>query len=1065
MFWLALIPLMAFFLALFRFADTVEGDGGALLRCFSFYGSLYVGLPLIVGIPGHAPPMVRGLIRAILSAARALQSATASLVRAAAYIARLVGRIVWALAFLARAIYSGMLRPIKSAFALFARLIGRLVSAWQSMIHKLFSVISPPLSSVFAHSARLVRWVARASGSIVYRLFSLITQPITILFSFTARLVGWVARASSSVAQRLFSLITQPITILFSFTVRLVGRVARASGSVVYKLSSITAALILSVLAHSVRLVRLVARVSGSVVYKILFIISQLITRVVGSVIRAVQSLIHKLFLVITPPIVSLSSYTARLVGWFIRGSGSVTRKAYSVSTAPIRGALGQIFRLAHILILASRSFAQILSSAISSLARGSFAYTDKAAHMLIRAFRSLIHTLFSIAVPTVKGTFAYAGHLARTVVRAFWSLARTFLLLIAQPSRTAIAFIASPVAWVVRGLGFVVYELLSLPSALIVSGLAHGMSLVRQVVRASGSVAQGVIVATRSLVREVLAPSIRLIGRVIRALGLVLYRRLGASGSLVLLVICLLTGVVACLPQFQPKPFRIIAGSGNSTFEPILKRWGGQNGVDVQVTYKGSLDIMRMLEDGSIDYEAIWDADSLWTSMGDRLHLIKDRESIMRSPVVFGVKRPIAEKLGWIGKEVTIQDILAAAESEKLRVMMTSATQSNSGASAYLGFLYAFAHPKDVLTSDNLRDPDVRAKMKRLLATIDRTSESSGWLRDLCAQEYDRCDAMFNYESHIIELNQGLVKSNRAPLYIVYPTPGLGIADFPFSYVDRNKPEMEKNFLELQKYLLSDAVQAELAAKGRRVGLGGMPQQANTTVFNPDWGVDVTRGVSALRMPATPVIREALDLYQTVLRKPSFTVYLLDFSGSMGQATGNGEGTTGAQQLKSAMRTLLDQQEASKYLLQGSPDDVTLILTFDNAIINENAMNDWTVEGNDPSALKALLARVEGQAVRDGTNIYLPVGRALEWMKAKGIGDRLPAIILMTDGQSNSGSIGDVKSAIATTGLENVPVYGITFGNADVKQLQNIADLTGGRIFDGTKDLLSAFRKAKGNN
>ncbi len=570
---------------------------------------------------------------------------------------------------------------------------------------------------------------------------------------------------------------------------------------------------------------------------------------------------------------------------------------------------------------------------------------------------------------------------------------------------------------------------------------------------------------ATRPFVRDVLAHSLRPIGRAIRAFGLVLYRRLGASGSLVVLLACLLAGVVACLPQLQSKPFRIIAGSGNKDFEDILKKWGTDHNVDIQITYKGSLDIMGLLKDGSIEYEAIWDGDSLWTSMGDVHHLIKDRESIMRSPVVFGVKRPIAEKLGWIGKEVSIQEILAAAESEKFRVWMTSATQSNSGASAYFGFLYAFAQPKDVLTSENLRDPEVRAKTKRLLATIDRVGDSSGWLVTLCLQEYDRCDAMFNYESHIIKLNQKLVQDNRAPLYIVYPTPGLGIADFPFSYVDRNKPDMEKTFLELQKYLLSDDVQKVLAARGRRVGLGGTAGIANPAVFSPDWGVDLTRGVSGLRMPDTPVIWEALDLYQTVLRKASFTVYLLDFSGSMGQATGSGDGTTGAQQLKNAMGTLLDQQEAGEYLLQGSPDDVTRVLAFDDTIINENELNDWTVEGNDPSAMKGLLARVQGLSPRNATNIYLPVARALQFMRAKGIGNRLPAIILMTDGQSNRSDIREVKNAIAATGLENVPVFGITFGDAKSDQLQELANLTGGQVFDGTKDLLTAFRKAKGNN
>src|ERR1051326_6030763 len=114
---------------------------------------------------------------------------------------------------------------------------------------------------------------------------------------------------------------------------------------------------------------------------------------------------------------------------------------------------------------------------------------------------------------------------------------------------------------------------------------------------------------------------------------------------------------------------------------------------------------------------------------------------------------------------------------------------------------------------------------------------------------------------------------------------------------------------------------------------------------------------------------------------------------------------------------------------------------------------------------MTGLLNEIEAQRPRGGTNIYLPVGYALEFMKQKGIAGRFPAIILMTDGQSNSGSLEDVKSAMQRTGINNVPVYGITFGDASTEQLKELADRTGGLVFDGTKDLHEAFLKAKGNN
>src|SRR5262249_29166598 len=148
-------------------------------------------------------------------------------------------------------------------------------------------------------------------------------------------------------------------------------------------------------------------------------------------------------------------------------------------------------------------------------------------------------------------------------------------------------------------------------------------------------------------------------------------------------------------------------------------------HGINLQIQYKGSVDIMLMLQDGAPDVDAIWPANSLWISLGDDHHLVKDAQSIMSSPVVLGVKRSVAQKLGWVGRDVRVEDILQATESSSLRLMMTSATQSNSGASAYLGFLYAFAGSPAVLTSENLNDATLQANARRLLGTVNRSSQS----------------------------------------------------------------------------------------------------------------------------------------------------------------------------------------------------------------------------------------------------------------------------------------------------------------------------------------------------
>jgi len=526
---------------------------------------------------------------------------------------------------------------------------------------------------------------------------------------------------------------------------------------------------------------------------------------------------------------------------------------------------------------------------------------------------------------------------------------------------------------------------------------------------------------------------------------------RLLLSAALVLLVLA------ACQSRGPSVTLSIVSGSENSTLEPMIQEWATAQGYHVEITYLGSLDIARELQTGNLPYDAVWPANRLWLDYGDTYNLVKHDESIMRSPVVFGVKRSVAERLGWIGQDITMNDILEAAEAGDIRFMMTSATQSNSGASFYFGALNAFAGNPTVITSDDLQNPDVQEKIKRILGTVDRSSGSSGWLKDLFLQEYERFDAMVNYEAVVIEANTELTQSGREPLYAIYPIDGLTIADSPLGYVDHGDKQKEDAFLALQQHLLSEDVQRQLLQHGRRATLLGIQlDNANTSVFKPEWGIDVERVLQPIRLPSREVIAEALNLYQIAFRRPSCTAYVLDFSGSM---SNNGE-----DDLKAAMRTLLDQDIAGQYLLQGHPGDISTVILFNQSIINGGELSRWTVEGNDADALRGLDRRIQNAQAGGNTNIFDSTRLALRRLAELRTSECLPAVILMTDGQDNSGDLNALHNYIRST-ENDIPVFAITFGEADVSQLEPITSMTYGRIFNGSQDLVAAFRQAKGYN
>ncbi len=491
----------------------------------------------------------------------------------------------------------------------------------------------------------------------------------------------------------------------------------------------------------------------------------------------------------------------------------------------------------------------------------------------------------------------------------------------------------------------------------------------------------------------------------------------------------------------------RILSGSENEELEAVIDECSQATGVEIEMDYKGSVDIMRALESGAEEYDAVWPASSIWLSMGDVDHLVKHSQSISMTPVVFGIRDSLAEELGFKGKDVSVKDILAAIQGGKMSFCMTSATQSNSGASAYIGFLYALLGKQEGMTAEDLQGEQLRADITELLGGVERSSGSSDWLKDLFLKE--DYDAMVNYECLIIDANRQLESEGKEPLYIVYPYDGLSIADSPLGYVDHGDSQKEEAFQAVQQYLLSKEAQSEIEATGRRISANGVSDE-NKDVFNEEWGVDTERILSPIQMPDADVLMEALNLYQTSFKKPSLNIYCLDFSGSM-------EGT-GEAQLKDAMSQILLQENASRNFLQANAGEVNEVIFFDNTILDiERAADD------SDEALAQLYQKVADFQIAGGTDIYNAAAQALAEASSYDLEKYTPAIILMTDGVSDY-NYQTFQEAWDTLGID-VPVFSITFGAADPTQLEELAEATGGRVFDGTQDLTEAFRSVKGYN
>ena len=310
--------------------------------------------------------------------------------------------------------------------------------------------------------------------------------------------------------------------------------------------------------------------------------------------------------------------------------------------------------------------------------------------------------------------------------------------------------------------------------------------------------------------------------------------------------------------------------------------------------------------------------------------------------------------------------------------------------------------------------------------------------------------NAMINYESSLIELNKKLVSENKEPLYLIYPSDGVAINDMPFSYINNDSKDdyTKEKFNKIQNYLRSDEVTRILEEKGYRSWFGGIKKDTDENTFNKDWGIDTTKYLKDIKYPSKTVMTEALNLYIEMLRKPTHVVFCLDISGSM---TGSG-----LEELQEAMNYILDYDKASIDKIQFSDTDKITVITFNGEV---DKIYDTKLGNNTKDVIK-IIDNLETQGT---TNIYDPSIEALKILE-KDTDDYTKTVILMTDGASNAGSFKELKKYYEKTN-KTIPIYSITFGSSREDQLEEIADLTNGKIFDGKKGLTRAFKEVRSYN
>ncbi|HKA02841.1 MAG TPA: substrate-binding and VWA domain-containing protein [Acidimicrobiales bacterium] len=519
--------------------------------------------------------------------------------------------------------------------------------------------------------------------------------------------------------------------------------------------------------------------------------------------------------------------------------------------------------------------------------------------------------------------------------------------------------------------------------------------------------------------------------------------------GALVIAVTAMIGVTAACSGGSSgssttgPNTLRVLAGSELKDMQPILDDAKKATGVTLVPEYSGSLDGAEKVAGGAPGIDAAWFASDKYIALAGAGARILARQRIALSPVVVGVRQDVAQRLGWSSGDVSWADLAAAAGKGQFHFAMTNPTASNSGFSALVGLADALTGGQALSTS-NIDKQGIT----QFLSGQALSSGSSGFLVDAYVNDQDRLDGMVNYESVLVTLNQ----SGRLhqPLTLIYPSEGIVTADYPLMLLNADK---RAAFDKVTAYLTRPEVQARMQQLAAR--------RAVTPGVAPDRRLSSALLVEAPFPGSLDVAQHLLDEYNTELRRPARTVYVLDMSSSM-------EGDR-VSRLKQALLGLAGLDNSfTGHFTRFAPREQVTMLPFSTTAQTPQVFD---IDSSDPASpsLTAVRQYISNLEVGGDTAIFSALDAAYDAALRAHQEDAsaYTSIVLMTDGENNTGISAQQFTDRITkrpASERDIRIFTVLFGDANPKELQRVASASGGQVFDArTTSLDAVFKEIRG--
>ena len=434
---------------------------------------------------------------------------------------------------------------------------------------------------------------------------------------------------------------------------------------------------------------------------------------------------------------------------------------------------------------------------------------------------------------------------------------------------------------------------------------------------------------------------------------------------------------------------------------------------------------------------------------------LLAHTDSLLLSPVVIGIWKPMAEALGWGQRPVGWAEILALArdphgwaglhhpEWGSFKFGHTHPEYSNSGLIALLAENYAAAGKTSPLTLDEVHNPAEGSFVSGIEAAVVHYGSSTGFFgKKIIANGPGYLNAAVLYENMVIE-SYNASPPPSLPMVAIYPKEGTFWSDHPVGIVEREwvTPERREAARAYIDFLLAPAQQQHALPHGFRPASVDVPVGAPIDAAH---GVDPAQPKTTLPVPPVDVVNAVLAQFKEV-KKPASVTLVLDISGSMNDDRKIDNARAGGQQFVGAL----------------GDRDLLSLLAF-------NEQPFWLAQDTSLAQYRPqVLQTLGGLTAGGGTALYDSILQAYQRTLArqgKEDANRIAALVVLTDGEDTDShtKLPALLDAIRFDGeRRTVRVFTIAYGrDADTKVLQRIADATQAKSYTGTpENIRSVFR------